>query len=288
MSAGGHLEIDPTVLRASLDRVPFPVRHRLAGHPLFEPPRLVELARRLGPGAVEYNAGDVPLSLDPAQTPHTGLSAEETIRRIAECGSWMALKWVERDPEYATLLDECLDSVQGLAGPALRGMRQREGFIFLASPRSTTPYHLDPESNFLLQIRGSKTCDIIPRSAVADEVLEEHFAGAHRNLVLGDDERRLATTFILSPGDGVHIPVAAPHWVVTGDEVSISFSITFRTPDSDRDAVLHGINARLRRWGFRPAPVRRSGLRDSVKLGAFRIAKQVARGLRPAPREGRA
>ena len=32
----------------------------------------------------------------------------------------------------------------------------REAFIFISSPNTVTPYHMDPEYNFLLQIRGTK------------------------------------------------------------------------------------------------------------------------------------
>lgn len=280
MNAGRHLDLDPEVLRAGVDRVPFAVRHRLAGHPLFEPPRLVALARLLGPDAAEYNAGDVPLSLEPARTPRTGLTVEETIERIEECRSWLVLKRVERDSEYAALLDACLDEIQEAAGVSLAGMRQREGFIFVTSPRSTTPYHLDPECNFLLQIRGDKVCRVAPRSSVPEEDLERRFSGAHRNLAFGEAAARRAVGFPLFPGDGVHIPMAAPHWVLTGDGVSVSFSITFRTATSERDSALYRVNAHLRRLGLTPAPVGSSRPRDALKHGAVRAARRVLRPLR--------
>jgi cytochrome P450 len=37
--------------------------------------------------------------------------------------------------------------------PLAPGMCQREGFIFISSPGAVTPFHLDPEHNFLLQIK---------------------------------------------------------------------------------------------------------------------------------------
>ena len=40
------LELDPGPFRARFNREPFLLRHRLAGHPLFQLPQLVELARR--------------------------------------------------------------------------------------------------------------------------------------------------------------------------------------------------------------------------------------------------
>ena len=39
-------------------------------------------------------------------------------------------------------------------------MFRREGFIFISSPGSITPFHMDPEYNFLLQIRGEKQISI--------------------------------------------------------------------------------------------------------------------------------
>ena len=41
---------------------------------------------------IEYNAGNLSVSQDPALTPMNGLSISETLRRIEECESWMALK----------------------------------------------------------------------------------------------------------------------------------------------------------------------------------------------------
>src|SRR5262249_59171553 len=77
-----QLHIDPVRFRERFARLPFVVRHGLSDHPLFALPRLIELARALPADPVEYNAGDVPVSLDPARTPRTGLSIDETIRRI--------------------------------------------------------------------------------------------------------------------------------------------------------------------------------------------------------------
>ena len=39
---------------------------------------------------------------------------------------------------------------------------QREAFLFLSAPNSVTPVHIDPEHNFLLQIRGQKDMNVCP------------------------------------------------------------------------------------------------------------------------------
>lgn len=273
------LDIEAGLLRENLGRAPFLVRHRLSDHPLFALPRLVELARTLPAKQVEYNAGSVPVTLDPARTPRNGLSAEETVRRIEECSSWLVLKNVEAHAEYRDLLQRCLAEV-GLASPGLtRGMRDYEAFIFVSSPGAVTPYHMDPEENFLLQIRGRKAMHVFDRSVLSDREVEHFFNGGHRNLAYRDEYAGRSSAFALTPGQGVHVPVISPHWVQNGPEVSISFSITFRTAASVRTAQVHRFNAALRRWGLRPAPAGKSRLRDGVKQLLFRTGARAARML---------
>src|SRR3546814_5379175 len=37
-----------------------------------------------------------------------------------------------------------------------------QGFLFISSPGSITPYHFDPEHNILLQLRGTKVMNVWP------------------------------------------------------------------------------------------------------------------------------
>ncbi|HET9361527.1 MAG TPA: GNAT family N-acetyltransferase [Vicinamibacterales bacterium] len=293
VSASGQgaslLDVAPEALRASFGRTPFRVRHHLGESGLFQLPRLLELARHLPESSVEYNAGNVPITLDPSETPRTGLSVEETLRRIESCRSWMVLKNVEQDPEYRDLLETCLEEVRRLSHAVSPGMSRKEGFIFISSPGSVTPYHMDPEENFLLQIRGRKTIHVFDardRSIVSDEQIERFLTGANRNLVFRDEYQPRARIFPLGPGKGVHVPVTAPHWVQNGEEVSISFSLTFQTRSSIRLTHAHRMNAAMRRWGLEPRPVGDSLWRDVVKQFAYRATNRVSRMLPelPAPR----
>lgn len=274
------LDMDPAAFRAGFDRRPFLIRHHLRGHPLFALPRLLELARVLPEEDIEYNAGDLPVSIASELTPRTGLSVEETIRRIAECRSWMVLKRVERDPAYRALLHRCLAEVKELSDPLRPGMHFAQGFIFLSSPGSVTPYHMDPEHNFLLQIRGTKRVhqwDPRDRTVVSERDLERFYGGGPRNMVLGEAQRATAAVVDLGPGFGLHFPVTAPHWVKNGPEVSLSFSITFRTPDLERRSIVHSVNGFLRRRGWTPSPFGAHPWRDSVKHTAFRAWRRARR-----------
>jgi hypothetical protein len=274
------LQIDPRRFQARFDRQPFLVCHRLAEHPLFALPRLIELARALPEDRVEYNAGDVPVSLDPTRTPRTGLSIDETIRRIEACRSWMVFKNVEQDPEYRALLDACLDQVRQHSESGWPGMTRREGFVFVSSPDSVTPYHMDPEHNFLLQIRGRKRVSLFDgadRALLSERELERFYARGHRNLVFDDANQRKAQVFELTPGDGLYFPVTWPHWVKNGPEVSVSFSITFRTASSDRREILYHVDERLGRLGIRLPPVGRSALADGARYHVFRAVARARR-----------
>jgi hypothetical protein len=238
---------------------------------------LMELAQRLPATNIEYNAGNLPVSLDPHLTPLTGLSIDETIRRIEECKSWMVLKYVETDPAYRALLHQCLDEVKPYSEPIAPGMELAQGFIFITSPNSVTPYHMDPEHNFLLQIRGSKTVKQFDRSVVSEEEFERFYDGAHRNMAYKEEYLTKSWTFDLQPGFGLHFPHTFPHWVQNGPNVSISFSITFRTPDLDRRSMVYNVNSFLRRRGLRPTPFGQSAWRDSLKFQGARVWRRVRR-----------
>ncbi len=271
-------ELEPGRFTTDFNRRPFQIKHDLVDHPAFTLERLVELARKLPPEAVEYNAGDLPITQDPTKTPHTGLSVEETIQRITECKSWMVLKRVEVDPTYKQALDDCLDQIEPLAP----GMRTRRAFIFISSPGSVTPYHIDHEYNFLLQIRGTKQMTIFDPSVLPEEAIERFYRGEHRNLVFDQSHADKSKTFELTPGDGVHVPVNAPHYVLNGPQASVSFSITFRTPAGDRRSAVYQVNDRLRRVGLQPRPVGSAPLVDRAKYLGYalyeRAQKRLGRG----------
>lgn len=279
---GRLLEFEMSSFRAQFPHKPFLVKHNLVGHPLFTIESLLELSKRLPEKNVEYSAGNVAVDMGNQLSPRTGLSAEETMRRIQESRSWMVLKYVENDPEYRRLLDQCLDEVKELSESIVPGMCQREGFIFVTSPNSITPFHLDPEHNFLLQIRGRKQVSIFDphHSGVITEAdIEQGLFGKNRNLVYKDEYQCKGQLFELDPGTGLHFPLVAPHWVKNLDNVSVSFSITFRSKESERRATLHELNSRLRARGKNPSPVGQSLIADSAKYHGARGIRRLRRGL---------
>ena len=266
------LEFDPEVLKKNFSEAPFPVKHNLVDNPLLKLDRLAELADSLPDSQVEHNLGDVPEVLPGGEAPRLDATPGEIARGIETNGCWMVLKRVESDPEYKALLEESLDDVIPLVADRQGGATIKQGFIFLTAPNSTTPVHFDPEQNLLLQVKALKRMDVgtWPTEEAEREHLEAYYGGGHRNL---EEMPPNAQTFMLEPGDGVHVPLNAPHWVKTFDEVSISFSITFNTKFSESITDLYSVNARMRKLHMSPkAP--------GVHPGADRAKSALWRNLR--------
>lgn len=278
------ISFDLVTFHEKFNRTPFLVQHRLSSHPLFTLPKLVELSRRLPASSVKYNDGGLKVTADLENAPPTELSVQETINRIEDRCSWMVLKNVHEDPGYREVLMGCLKDIEEYSEELEPGMCEPRAFIFISSPNSVTPFHIDPEINFLLQIRGSKRMSIfdpLDREILPETKLEQFFLAEHLGIVQYHDHFQ-PRAFIaeITPGIGVHCPVTAPHWVQNGPDVSISFSITFRSAPSRRRRDIYWINAHMRRLGFSPSAFGESMWRDQLKYKLFRAlaaAKKVMR-----------
>ncbi|HEV7314952.1 cupin-like domain-containing protein [Sphingopyxis sp.] len=232
------------------------LHHHLPDHPLLSLEALAQLGERLPAGEVEYNPGNVPIGIRPEDIPSNGLSIGETIRTIDTNGSWAVLKNIENVEAYRKLLMDLLGELEPVVAPRTGAMLTPQGFIFISSPRSITPFHFDPEHNILLQLRGTKVMNVWPAGdeRFADRREHERYhAGGHRNLPWQDAYHDAAQQVPLGPGDAVLMPVMAPHFVANGDAPSISLSITWRSEWSYRESEAHAANAALRRIGLDPA-----------------------------------
>lgn len=282
------LAVDQETLVRSFGRAPFAVRHSLVDHPLLQLGAIAELAESLSAGQVEHNLGQVPELLPDGEAPRADLSAGEIVRTIETNGCWMVLKRIESDERYRSLLERSLDEIIPHVAQTEGGATRKEGFIFLSAPNSTTPVHIDPEHNLLLQIRGTKkmTVGSFPSAKAEVSELERYYGGGHRNL---DGFPAATQEFALGPGDGVYVPVHAPHWVKNGAAVSISLSITFYTRRTELLSDLHAVNARLRRLRLSPGLPGQRPARDRAKVRAWRGIRRggaAVRRLRSSRRAG--
>ncbi len=271
----------------------FIVKHQLRGHPLLALPSLEDLAHRLPEGKVEYRSGKVGYSVEMKSYPGTGLSMADTMRRLTEVPAWVALRNVEVIPEYRELLHGLLAEVRAqFAGldceHLVNDMHRPYGFVFISSPGTVTPCHVDDEHSFLMQVQGKKQIamwDFEDRTVMTEEQAESMLELSHDDsydyyLPYKEEFLPRATMFDLNAGEALHFPFGAPHWVQNGNEISISFSIAFRTPLAERQAVVHYMNKRLRRLGVRPTPPFHSDWRDALKVKTFHTARRAAHMLR--------
>jgi hypothetical protein len=282
--AGGQLQIDPARFGAYFDRKPFYLEHRLAQHPLFSLPELAALSGRLPAEVVEWNEGQAGAYGRPEQARTSSRSCAETILAMGEQPGWVLLRLVEKDPQYKELLDQVLDEIQPLAERIRPGMCRREGFIFVSHREAVTPFHFDPEHNFLLQIRGQKTVrmwDPEDRFVLPAAAIDAFYASLRDNRNQPYDDSFLATawTLPLGAGEGVHFPLHAPHWVKTESDLSISFSVTFRSRHSSRREVMHAANGHLQRLGMHPPAVGSSPVWDAAASVGFRTIDKVRQRL---------
>lgn len=278
------LDANEDVFREAFDRRSFAFAHRLAGHPLFEPQRLLELARKLAedPRDVYYDAGPIRVDQRWDQTAVCDLPLDYLLNRIETAGAWIVLRRAEKDPEYAQLLDACMNEIEMLAGRDLsETIKLRNAIVFINSPNRISSYHIDRECNCLLQISGSKTLSVFDRydrDVLSEDEIERFWAIDNNSAVYKPEYEDRAMKFALVPGVGVHIPVNAPHWVQNGPDVSISLSINFHYRDSVLGDVYRA-NYWLRRAGLRPSPPERSRTSATLKSAAYGAARALRSNL---------
>lgn len=261
----------PPDFRENFDRKPFVVPHNLTPtHPLFEMSRMRKLADflRTNNYHVHYDVGNVGVGQRWDAVPKGAMTFESALERIENAGAWIFLKQVEKDPEYGELLEQMMSEVSEMSGRDIkREMKLMEAIIFITSPNRVTSYHIDRECNFLLQVSGDKEISVFDREDrdVLPEVEIETFWSKDSNAAKYREEYQdRAHVFQMQPGNGVHIPVNCPHWLKNGNNVSISFSVSYQFKDSRRKYVYQS-NYYLRRLGLDPVPPGRSTVRDAAK-----------------------
>lgn len=264
---------------------PFAIRHMLSGHPLLTLPRIAQLAAELPRDLIEYNSGAAEVSQDPDKVKSVDLDPVEVVKRIETAGAWMVLKRIEKSPEYRAIVEDTLLSVaraRGFKSLEDAGFSQIEGFLFVSSPNSTTPFHMDAEDNFFVQIHGEKFFRIYDNQdgGIADAAQVEYSTTRHRNVKYDESFRPRAVEFHMFDGDGCYVPYQWPHWVRTAGSYSISMAITWKTPEVKRLNDLHVVNAMLRSLKMPQAAPGMYPAWDNLKLSVFRTVRAIVEPLR--------
>lgn len=272
-----------------LDRSPFKFQHQLLGHPALSLENLARVIPALPDDRVMYSKGLLENGADfEGSYRHRPVdcSLEETIENIRVSDSYIMVRSPECDPSFAELHRQLIGDVEQIM--KARGVGSEaygaQLYLFIASPNSVTPFHLDRNSTFLLQFRGSKVVSVFPQWdawVVSDEDREAYVAHAKTRLPWDEGRDAVATRFQFMPGDGLHIPFVAGHHVRNGsDDVSISMSIIFNTREGSAWCRALNLNHRMRpamkRFGMVPAPVGSSGWKDRGKARLWSLAGRMS------------
>jgi hypothetical protein len=276
------LEIDAPEFSDAFAHRSIAVQHALVDHPLFTLDAIGELADRLPSDSVRRERGNLPLVnregyVDVGEGPPSA-----TIRDIESNGFRVSLRDIQQAPEYAALIDECLDEVEQLLRDREGGMKRRTGYLFVTAPASNTPMHFDPEHSFLLQVKGIKHVSVaaFEDDSIRQAQLDRYYDGEECDFAAME---AIAEDFLLEPGVGVYLPSFVPHWVTTEAGISISFSIPFYTEFSERAESVNRINRRLRKMHLSPRGPGTSESADRVKATGFELWGKLRDARRKLP-----
>jgi Cupin superfamily protein len=273
------LHIDEEAFAHAFARKSILVQHSLVEHPLFTIEAIAELADRLPPHSVRRERGDLPIGESHRYVDVGQGRPSESILDVERNGFRISLRDIQQVPEYAEVVNECLDQVEPLVARREGGMQFRSGYLFISCPASTTPMHFDAEHSFLLQLRGTKHVHVA--------AFEDDPGKLRRELERYTDAQEcdfqameaVAETFRIDPGLGVYLPSYIPHWVETEAGVSVSFSIPFYTRLSQRVEGVYRVNSWLRKARLSPRPPGDFEPLDATKAAVFRSLRAARRKL---------
>jgi hypothetical protein len=258
------------------NRAPFQLSHNLADHPLFEIPRLTELAKQMwvqGGGNVTFHVGEKPIDERWDNVKRQRLSILDAIAEIETSGSWILIKSIQNVPEYDAVLKKGMEELKELIGEHVdEEIAWLDAYLFIASPHAVTPYHIDAESTFLMQIHGEKDYNLIDpndRSILTEEEIEGYYVGDLSAATFKEECQGKAFVVHMAPGVGLHQPARSPHWVKNGDDFSVTLSFLFLTHEYAKQARIYQANHYLRKLGMSPTQPGRSAMRDGVKKLVF-------------------
>lgn len=281
--------IDETQARTCLDRKAFLFGHTLEAHPAMSLANLAEVIPALPANQVFHSNGRLQNG-DDFDNAHNLHRPEESLAQALEqlrtTDAYIMVRQPEVHATFKPLYDAlCADVARMATAAGLPPVVDDAMlYLFLASPGSVTPFHIDRYSTCLMQVRGHKEVVVYPPwdpRVVADRDTEQFFARTGDRPPWRPEAEPLGERFAFSPGQALHIPFAAGHHVRNGDDdVSISVSIIFKTAESRRLMRALLFNQRARRWlsrvGLQPRRVAMGAPGVATKAGLWNAARGIA------------
>jgi hypothetical protein len=252
-------------LGAKYNIKPFLVNHSLSHHPLCSLTKLFQLCHSMPSANIRIRHGVVPYNtnVDTVHEDYGGLSIEEATEQLETQQAHIMIVNPELDATYKHFIEQLVGEVFCAVRPFDSNFTWYSTYFFLSAGDALTPYHMDREMNFLLQIQGKKRV----------ELWDPFDEDVNARPPFKPDT--ISQTFELTPGVGVHHPFIAPHLVRTSSAPSVSIAITFRTEHSDTWTDAHCFNQLVRKLGMNPRPAREVDWVDSAKARTIRFFRKV-------------
>lgn len=273
-----------------MDRAAFDFQHALASHPNLSLARLAETIPQIDPRLVFHSGRKMSKGEDFEQAITANRQVESIADAIANIETSNAYIMVREPESHIAFFDIHRQLVSEIERHvAARGWGQiiinPRSYLFISSPGSVTPFHYDRASNFLLQIRGTKEVTVFPPwddRVITPQAYESHMAYEEATVRWKASIDPRGKTFVCGPGNAIHIPFAAGHYVQNGkSELSITLSIFFnhRRSQVQLNALYwnHKLRHRMGTLGLKPVPVGRLDLLDQTKSLMFRMHQRIAR-----------
>ena len=253
----------------------FQLRHSLGHSPLLSLPAIQDITKNLlGQRKFDQIMFDPGLPGSGARRADAESSGDllEALDHYESRRAWLRLTRVDEiAPEFKEIVEQFYRDLSDLHKRDIkREVIKAFVTLFVSSPGAVTPYHIDHTWNYLLQISGHKTVHLFDQNdpLVLSQSDRENWYAQRTSVAQKPGASGIA--YDLGPGDGVHHPVNAPHWVQNGSEVSVSLSLGLCLHRSTRDAQVYQANYMLRRLGLNPRPPRSSAWRDALKASFIR------------------
>ncbi len=284
---------------SDFDQRPFRFSHHLLTRPELEFESIRDVVLSLPRDQVFFSRADLKIdaNFDRAHKDHaTGLSLESTLADMATTNSYVMVRQPDSHPRLKPVLELLMTELRGFVHEVHGGQGSPADlfhdpmlYLFISSPNSVTPFHVDRYSTLLFQLQGEKDVmiwDRYDRETVTAEELEFLFGLPHiKNPSYKGKDTRSPEAVHLKKGEGVHIPFTSPHWVKNGPEVSVSVSFIFQTPPSVTQGNAHRFNYHVRRLLQKvplplPLPVGAVGalpMLDSAKSGLLSTVEGARR-----------
>lgn len=279
---------DQALFRERFDHEPFLFQHSLHTNPAFELGALLAAAERMNAKLTcraHFESGEPDRTSWFGARPE-GVTLVDALASIREGKNWVILKRIHEEPEYGEILRGMLPEIAELTGVDVEEVYYDPTMtIFVTSPGRITPYHMDGETNFLLQVRGTKTAyiyDANDRSVLSEADMERYWTGKLPKIEMPPTLPHGNWQFALEPGNGVFNPATFPHWLQNGNDVSISVSVNIKRK-RNANIGAHRVNHFLRRAGLTPtAPAQPANptVLDRAKEATLGRLYEAAKGFR--------